>query len=648
MSGAGTPALTTFGAQATLPTLPVPKLDESLAEFVSTVECLLSEEEFEEIKRLVADFGKKGGDGEKLQELLEAKAAGLKGLEGPAVVTNGDHPDGSAYPNSHWLENWWETYAYLGDRTSLAVNINCFQTHFKARPTSKVLERGAWLVKASVDARRLLNEGLVPPERAGKSVFCSAQYCRVFSTTRVPGAEVDKLFSYTKSTHIAVERRGHWYAVFDVTELSVAALQKQLQFIVDDAATRPRGPGVAAFTADERSRWADARGRIQALSPSNAKSLEAIESAIFHLVLSEESPKDHIEVHQLGQTGNGHQIWFDKSQTHLLFENGCLTTNLEHTSADAVVPARIYAYTDEYIQINAPAGVGYDPDCFFKEGTSGIPVTRDSRVDDDQHAVVLIPPQRLDITLDSGLERSLEVAKSHVGGIIDDNIVTCLTFEDFGAATIAKNCKGISTDSFAQMSLALAYHRDQGEIAVPYETATTRSFFHGRTETIRPQSMAMKAMCEAFAQRDQVSDADIAKLVRAAGNHHRNYLRRCMAGKGIDRHLMGLRILSAEQGMPMHPMFQHKAYTKSTTFTLSTSQMPFAIEDWPGFGAYDPSAYAVCYRFTGANTIVATVASRKHTGNGKDAVRFCAQIKTAFRDLHDLLAANPPPPKPKL
>jgi len=642
VKGSQGPPLKTFEAQGQLPSLPVPKLEASLQEYLRTIRPYLSQAEFANTKRIVEEFGKPGGEGEKLQRLLDEKAKSVSRTRGEkGTLTDADHPDGSNYPNCTWLENWWETYAYLSDRTSLAVNINCFQTHFRAKPCSNNVLRAAWSIKGCLDGRRLLlDDQVVPPERAGKAIFCSAQYHRIYATTRTPGKDCDHLYTYTKSKHICIERRGHWYTIDGVEDLSIAELEVQIKGILSDADKRGRGPGIAAFTGTDRTRWAQNREDLKKVSAGNASSLELIESAILHFVLSEEKPATPDEVHAQGQHGNGEQIWFDKSQTNLIFDNGAITSNLEHSSADAVVPARMYAYMDEFVQVNAPE-VGFAKGDYWREGISKIPVTR---YDGGPKTVrtSLKTPQRLDFELTPSLQQALQEAKAEVANLMDDNIVTCLEFLDFGAKTIAQKCKGISSDSFVQMSLALAYMRDQGELGLAYETATLRSFFHGRTECIRVQSMALNEFLQKFDDKS-VPRQEIANLVREAGNSHRNYLRRCMAGQGIDRHLMGLRILAMEQGMAMPSIFTDKGYTCTTTYTLSTSQMPWEIEDWPGFGAYDPRAYAVCYRFTGSNHIVATVASRKHSGGNKDARRFSEVIKQALGDIMAVLSENPPP-----
>jgi len=633
------PKIKTFEMQSSLPVLPVPDLKETLKVYLESVEPLLTQEEFAETKKKVEDFGRAGGVGEKLHAMLLERASKIKPRDGPEIVTPANHPDGSAYPNAHWLEEWWESKAYLEDRTSLAVNINCFQTHLRSRPCSQPLLRGAWFLKGCLDAQRQLVEQLVEPEKAGKgAVLCNSQYMRVYSTTRIPLKNCDHLMTYTESRHICVERRGHWYILDNVHEYSVADFYEVLQAIKDDADVQARGPGIAAFTGTDRDSWADARDKLRKLSKANAEMLEIMESAIFHICLSEATPDTPSEAQRQGQCGNGEQIWFDKSGSHLICDNGVMISNLEHTSADAVVPARFWTYVDEFIHANCPE-VGYSVKLGDKY-TPGLAKMEVTRVPFGTKSSSLAKPRRLDFELDADLHNALHKAKADLAKIIDDNTLVALEFLEFGAKTISSTCKPVTTDSFVQMSLALAYYRDQGEVPVPYETASTRGFFHGRTETIRPQSLAMKEFLQAF-DNSSVPRAQVADLIRAAADYHRNYMRRCMAGKGIDRHLLGLRVLAAMNGIETPAIFADKAYQVSTCFTLSTSQMPWAMEDWPGFGAYDPKAYATCYRFTSSDSIVATVVSRKRSGGTKDAVRFTEMIKQAFRDIHEVLSTNP-------
>jgi carnitine O-acetyltransferase len=45
-----------------------------------------------------------------------------------------------------------------------------------------------------------------------------------------------------------------------------------------------------------------------------------------------------------------------------------------------------------------------------------------------------------------------------------------------------------SPDAYIQQALQLAWYRDQGYATATYETASTRTFLHGRTDVIRTLS----------------------------------------------------------------------------------------------------------------------------------------------------------------
>mmetsp|Transcript_6852 Transcript_6852/g.8951 ORF Transcript_6852/g.8951 Transcript_6852/m.8951 type:complete len:421 (+) Transcript_6852:580-1842(+) len=409
---------------------------------------------------------------------------------------------------------------------------------------------------------------------------------------------------------------------------------KHLEDIVEDARGRPYGPGVAAYTGVDRTNWAKNREHLL-LQPGNQQSFDWIEKALFHIVLSEDSPTTKDEVLRLGAYGNGQQIWFDKSSTHIVFENGRMVSNLEHSHADAVVPARYWIYMDLFTHVNAGTGIGFANESDYPGDVIGIgTITKATNVGDRSEKVE--NPLILNFNLDDVAKANLAGARAEMNVLIDDHIITCLDFEDFGARTIMQNCGQISTDSFVQVALALAYYRDQGKIASGYETASTRGFFHGRTETIRAQSIHTKHMCEGF--ESNMDRTELEKVVRKAADYHRNYLRRCMAGNGSDRLLLGLKMIAMENGIPLHPFYSDKAYTYSGDFTLSTSQMPFGVEDAPGFGAYSPNAYGCCYRFTHKDRIIGIITSRRVSNKSNDAVRFSETIKQAFRDLYAVLA----------
>ena len=90
----------TYSMESELPSLPVPPLEQTMNKYVTALEPILFDSEYAQTKRVVADFMKPGGVGEKLQSKLEQKAS----------------------TSDSWLAEWWDDCAYFGYRASVVIN----------------------------------------------------------------------------------------------------------------------------------------------------------------------------------------------------------------------------------------------------------------------------------------------------------------------------------------------------------------------------------------------------------------------------------------------------------------------------------------------------------------------------------------------
>jgi hypothetical protein len=97
----------TFAAQAGLPKLPVPELEQTLRKLRESLKPIAhSAEEYDAAAAKVNDFAK--GLAPKLHERLLGRR---------------DETD-------HWLEEWWDTDAYLTYRDSVVINVSYFCERF--------------------------------------------------------------------------------------------------------------------------------------------------------------------------------------------------------------------------------------------------------------------------------------------------------------------------------------------------------------------------------------------------------------------------------------------------------------------------------------------------------------------------------------
>lgn len=151
----------------------------------------------------------------------------------------------------------------------------------------------------------------------------------------------------------------------------------------------------------------------------------------------------------------------------------------------------------------------------------------------------------------------------------DSHRVRVVRYNGFGNDAMRKT--KIYIDTVVQIAMQLSFLKTHGRYFVPtaqpkstfrfapiYETASTRKFYHGRTETIRGCTQEMVAFGRAVMSgaavksfsssvvKFSVKETELLKLFKAAYDAHNDFMAMAMEGKGIDRHLLGLRLTLEE------------------------------------------------------------------------------------------------------
>jgi carnitine O-acetyltransferase len=206
---------------------------------------------------------------------------------------------------------------------------------------------------------------------------------------------------------------------------------------------------------------------------------------------------------------------------------------------------------------------------------------------------------------------ALADADKHFAALRDNVTVTVLHYNGYGTDWIKRNKLG--PDGFVQMALQLAYYRLHNTFVATYETGQTRQFHNGRTDTVRPCSIESAEFCKLMLSPDATHDQKLAAFnaaLKAVGT----YMKDVVDGRGFDRHLMGLRLIAAEQGLDTPAVFNDPLYKRATTFKLSTSNVPTRGIVNGGFGPVAVDGYGVCYQlfptFLTFNMYVARIAAR--------------------------------------
>ncbi|XP_029379798.1 carnitine O-palmitoyltransferase 1, muscle isoform isoform X2 [Echeneis naucrates] len=598
-----------FSFQASLPRLPVPRVDDTIRRYLESVHPLLDSDQYDQMEVLANDF--KNSKAAQLQRFLILKS----------------------YWATNYVSDWWEEYIYLRGRSPIMVNSNFYiMDLLYVTPTHRQAARAGNVVHAMLQYRRKLERGEHAPMRAlGTVPMCSTQMERMFNTTRIPGIETDIVQHLADRKHLVVYHKGRFFKVWLYTggrHLLPSELETQFQRILNDnSEPQPGELKLAALTAGHRVPWA--RTRIKHFSHGvNKVSLDAIESAAFFLTLDDEPQGyDPAKTNSLDSYaksllhGKCYDRWFDKSFTLISYPNGKIGINAEHSWADAPIVGHMW----EYILATDCFHLGYTEEGHCKgDENKGLPY-----------------PTRLQWQITKECQDAIGTSYLWAKQIADDVDFHGYLFTEFGKGLI-KKCR-TSPDAFIQLALQLAQFRDQGVFCLTYESSMTRMFRDGRTETVR--SCTSEAVAFVRAMEDPSgTNAQRLALFRNAADKHQNMYRLAMTGSGIDRHLFCLYIVSKYLGIDSQ--FLEKVL--SEPWRLSTSQTPqqqlnlIDINKFPkyvgaggGFGPVADDGYGVSYIIIGEDLITFHISS-KFSSPDTDSYRFGQHIQRAMLDIKRL------------
>lgn len=570
----------TFQYQGHLPPLPLPCLEESLEKYLDAVKPFASNEEFQATVETVRKF--KEGAGRELHQKLQQRAKTKR----------------------NWLEEWWLDCAYLELRIPSQLYVNFggpapYLEHYWPPAEGVQLQRASISTWHSLQYWDLIRTERLPPQKAGTTPLDMDQFKMLFSTCKVPGIEKDTIHNYFKTesqgpcpSHLVVMCRGRIFTfdgVCDGKILTPPELFSQLSFIKKCCEDQPEGDGVAALTTEERTRWAKAREHLISIDPHNKTILETIQSSLFILSLDEmkpySTPENYTNMTLEALTGNPTIRWGDKSYNSIIYADGSCGSNCDHAPYDAMVLVSLCWYVDQ--QIRATGGE-------WKGSDAVRPMP---------------PPEELVFTVDEKVRSDIDHAKQQYLQTTQDLQIVCYAFTAFGKAAIKQ--RKLHPDTFIQMAMQLAYYRMHKEPGSCYETAMTRKFYHGRTETMRPCTLEALNWCKAMT--DPTCDANSKRKAMAlAFKKHNKLMAEAQEGNGFDRHLFGLYLIAKEEGLPVPDLYMDPLYTKSGgggNFVLSTSLVGYTTV----LGAVAPMVhhgYGFFYRIRD-DRIVASVSAWK-------------------------------------
>ncbi|KAJ2003289.1 hypothetical protein GGI04_003021 [Coemansia thaxteri] len=520
-----------------------------------------------------------------------------------------------------WLEKWWFELAYLSWRESLCINSNYWiafvddpnafglasapRTLLSSDPDfnkGKIwesgeysefqLRRAAKFIQKTLDYKELVYDGRLPIDRARTGPLCMHQYHCMFGMTRIPRPGCDELRQdkrTTSSRTITVIADDQLYSVDVYTSTGHrrpdSDLEAELRAIVADVAERRAtgelDPAITVLTAGHRDRWSVAYERLEK-QPLNLVTLEATQNSLFVVSLDTtfSDPPGSVDAHQRNTTCHGtrpgHNRWYDKCVSYVFDRNGAAGYLGEHSPCDALIPA----YMIEHVAKNVATELISSESRNVSTPSPNVCVRRLRFTNVDDSVLQLITEAEKEI------EQAAKASDSRQ-----------IRFEGYGSDWIKRAAK-VGPDAFAQLAMQLAYYRTHGKFASVYETASTRQFLHGRTETVRSLTAESADFMRIMNDKASSMRDKYEALVRAA-NKHQVLLRDASSGNGVDRHILGLRMayyrlkplpneapLKAAEKEAIESFFSDPVLGRSTSFQLSTSGLfPAYYLAHTGFGA---------------------------------------------------------------
>mmetsp|Transcript_23370 Transcript_23370/g.37293 ORF Transcript_23370/g.37293 Transcript_23370/m.37293 type:complete len:624 (-) Transcript_23370:4333-6204(-) len=546
------------GNLTNVPSLPLPQVEDTLKRYLETVRPLTTDEEFEKSKKLAAEFVDTVGP------TLQEKLRDLTAHHG--------------YPYSY-IEEFWDEM-YQGGRWPAMIHVNPFLSLKDSPDPAKQdqITRAAEFASAATRWWLKVVNGDLEADMERDTQLCMYGYGLVFGATRVPKIGRDVMATNYDRKHIVVICNHQYFKVDIIDDAGQAMAPSELEKILGQIKTTALAQpadldrDVGILTSWERDAWAKSRQHIKKSDPVNASSIDAIDDCLFALVLEEAAPttvNNQARLYLHGRDGSNR--WFDK-HCFVATADGKLSWMFDHTFGDGLTWNRMLA--ESWSDVTGEKSM-YSPlprpSSSFQGGF-----------------------EQLQFNLSSQAVHDIHSARAHALKEISNVDLHVLNFEEYGRNRM-KEMK-MSPDGVTQMAFQLAYMRMHGRPAPTYEACAMKNYNHGRTETIRSCTNESVEMAKAFIQ-DANDDTKKAALKKAVETHIEvaKGAKAALGPKqGVDRHLYAMKCIAEREGIES-PLFDDPVYSRTSTWTLSTSNVSAPHIALFGFGAVTEAGYGLGY-----------------------------------------------------
>ncbi|CAB04738.1 Choline/carnitine acyltransferase domain-containing protein [Caenorhabditis elegans] len=602
--------MSTFSRQDQLPSLPVPSLVETLEKYIDSASAILTPAEKARVEKEAHEF-QHSELGAQLQSALENRAKNHK----------------------NWLEDWWYN-AYTEIREPLApyVSFGAMNTAYNCVDGGQV-SRAADVLHHWLSVWDKVRHGKWPVTSSRGVTWDMQQFHHLFSSNRTPQRTRDTMDRYFKTkeegdtpTHVIICCDGCFWKLNilnedDDTIKSPDEIYNMLKFVRDNSSDES-SCCVSKLTTTNRDVWSLNRDELLRVSSANIEYVRAVETSILFLsMVPKKGGDDQQKLMSNALQDESWFVWQDKSVNITIYEDAQVMVQGDHSNIDAIVLLQVGDYVASRVrkQLWHPAKTGSDLHFEF--------------------------PERLIFEFNEPLRHAISFAD--VEFYKSKQLYRARGVHHHGYGNELCRTAKVYTDTVVQLALQLAFLKTHGSFAPIYETASTRKFFHGRTETVRGCTSQFVRFAKALLGDQTNEKEDLKKLFDSAINAHNQLMADCMDGRGFDRHLMGLKLTLSIMNKGCGPKRQAPEFLRDDTwkrtggdgnFLLSTSFIGYMDGNQPGtFGyvaAMRPDGYGCFYRI-GKSRISVAVSDWVSSRSNIDA--FCANILWALDALAPFL-----------
>lgn len=550
-----------------LPSLPVPTLQATMEKLKESISPMaMNSAEFVSTLQLIDEFCTSAGP--KLEQLLQLKAEQTR----------------------NWLtHDWWQRDVYLQCRKPLIINSNPAmiypQLPFEVNGQQSLLNTVSLLISGIIDFELALVNGYNPESQNVDSEYhldaniCYNQYRHIFGSLRIPNEPADKYhlgdISKTLSTtennkenteplSLILSYRNNFYEIklanYENENGRIDKLNGILSKIVshqsNSATTTTTSEdgnhGIGVLTATKRDQWAES---VKLL---DAESLEAIKNA--HFIISLDTIQDESDTnqqnHQIGITDSSpalsHTSNLKQTKPGTPEHKAALSRQILHSDPNNIgnrwfdKPIQLIVATDDKAESLLGLGINYEHSIAEGQVVSRLIEYSYDKVVHKHHEMLnstdlfsrnIISDSNCEFRqlrmIDHGKEDEIELhlkkARQDYCSQISEFELEFMNYRKYGSNAI-KSLR-YSPDSWFQVALQLSFYNVHKRLGPCYESASTRRFALGRTETIRSLTKEVAQFC---------FEPNLETL-QAAVKSHKSFANSANNGQAIDRVLMGYR-----------------------------------------------------------------------------------------------------------